>query len=52
MVQDGPIAETREMLGGFFVINVPDLDVAMQWAARFPDRPGVVVEVRPNLAHD
>ena len=35
-----------------YVINVPDLDVAMQWAARFPDRPGVVVEVRPNLAHD
>ena len=52
VVQDGPIAETREMLGGFFVINVPDLDVAMQWAACFPDRPGVVVEVRPNLPHD
>lgn len=52
VVQDGPIAETRELLGGFFVIDVPDLDAAIQWAARFPDRPGVAVEVRPNLPHD
>lgn len=48
-IQDGPIAETREMLGGFFVVDVPDLDTAVQWAARFPDHHGVVVEVRPNL---
>ncbi|MCG2584929.1 YciI family protein [Massilia sp. TS11] len=51
-VQDGPFADTKEQLGGFFIISVPDLDQALDWAARFPQRPGVVVEVRPNLAHD
>jgi len=52
VVQDGPVADTREMLGGFFVVDVPDLDAALKWAARFPDRPGVAVEVRPNLPTD
>ena len=33
---DGPFAETREVLGGFYVIDVPDLDVALDWAARVP----------------
>lgn len=51
-VHDGPFAETRELLGGFFVIDVPDMAAALAWAARFPDRPGVAVEVRPNLPHD
>lgn len=51
-IQDGPILETKEMLGGFFVIDVQDLDSAIHWAARFPDRPGVVVEIRPNLPQD
>jgi len=49
ILHDGPIAETREMLGGFFVVEVPGLDATIQWAARFPDRPGVAIEVRPNL---
>ncbi|WP_250037871.1 YciI family protein [Paractinoplanes maris] len=35
-VVDGPFAETREVLGGFYVIDVPDLDVALDWAARCP----------------
>ncbi|MFC7587268.1 DUF6596 domain-containing protein [Nonomuraea antimicrobica] len=35
-VTDGPFAETREILGGFYVIDVPDLDVALDWAARCP----------------
>ena len=35
-VTDGPFAETREVLGGFYVIDVPDLDVALDWAARCP----------------
>lgn len=51
-VQDGPIAETHEMLGGFFVVDVPDLDSALQWASLFPDHHGVAVEVRPNLPNE
>ncbi|MEV4360453.1 YciI family protein [Nonomuraea sp. NPDC004186] len=47
-VIDGPYAETREVLGGFYVIDVPDLDVALDWAARCPGaRGGGSVVVRP-----
>lgn len=48
-VQDGPYADTKEQLGGFFIVDVPDLDTAMEWAARLPRSPGRVFEVRPNL---
>lgn len=48
-VQDGPYAETKEQLGGYYLINVPDLDTALEWAARIPAAPGSVIEVRPNL---
>ncbi len=47
LVQDGPFADTKEQLGGFFIINVADLDAALDWAARCPLAPGGVVEVRP-----
>jgi hypothetical protein len=47
-VTDGPFAETREILGGFYVIDVPDLDVALDWAARCPGSRGSgSVVVRP-----
>ncbi|GLZ41946.1 YciI family protein [Actinokineospora sp. NBRC 105648] len=47
-VTDGPFAETREVLGGFYVIDVPDLDVALDWAARCPGARGSgSVVVRP-----
>jgi hypothetical protein len=47
-VTDGPFAETREVLGGVYVIDVPDLDVALDWAARCPgSHGGGTVEVRP-----
>lgn len=49
LVQDGPYADTKEQLGGFFIINVPDLDTALDWAARCPRAAGRVFEVRPNL---
>jgi hypothetical protein len=49
LVQDGPYAATKEQLGGLFIINVPDLDTALEWAARYPAGPGGLVEVRPNL---
>lgn len=49
LIQDGPYAEAKEQLAGFFIINVPDLDRALEWAARYPLTPGGSVEVRPNL---
>jgi hypothetical protein len=46
-VLDGPYADTKEQLGGFHVIEVPDLDSALAWAARSPTALHGVVEVRP-----
>lgn len=46
-VQDGPFADTKEQLGGYFVIDVPDLDSALEWAARAPCASTGGVEVRP-----
>jgi hypothetical protein len=46
-VQDGPFADTKEQLGGYFVIEVPDLDTALEWAARAPCASTGGVEVRP-----
>jgi hypothetical protein len=49
-VQDGPYAEAKEQLGGYYVIDVPDLDKALEWAARAPAASSGAVEVRPHLA--
>jgi hypothetical protein len=49
-VQDGPFPDTKEQLGGFFLIDVPDLDAALSWAARCPAASRCAVEVRPVLA--
>ena len=49
-VQDGPFADTKEALGGYFVIEVPDLDAALGWAAKAPCVHDGSVEVRPVLA--
>lgn len=46
-VTDGPFAETREVLGGYYVIDVPNLDVALDWAARCPGARAGSIEVRP-----
>jgi hypothetical protein len=46
-VLDGPYADTKEQLGGFHIIDVPDLDAAIAWAARSPTALHGVVEVRP-----
>jgi hypothetical protein len=45
-VTDGPFAETREQLGGFYVIECEDVDEAYRWAKDVPQSPGLVVEVR------
>jgi hypothetical protein len=44
---DGPFAETKEQLGGFWIINAPDLDAALDWAAKGSEACGGSVEVRP-----
>jgi hypothetical protein len=49
VVQDGPYADAKEQLGGYFVIEVPDLDAALEWAARAPSATTASVEVRPVL---
>lgn len=52
-IQDGPFVDTKEQLAGFFLIEVPDLDKALEWAARCPSvARGGTVEVRPALEQD
>jgi hypothetical protein len=46
-VIDGPYAEAKEQLGGYHIIDVPDLDTALAWAARCPSASRGAVEVRP-----
>ncbi|MEN3375371.1 MAG: hypothetical protein V7604_726 [Hyphomicrobiales bacterium] len=46
-VLDGPYAETKEQLGGYYMIDVPDLDAALSWAARCPGAAAGTMEVRP-----
>jgi len=46
-VLDGPFAETKEQFGGFYLIDVPDLDAALAWARRHPAAAYGAVEVRP-----
>jgi hypothetical protein len=49
-VLDGPYAETKEQLGGYYLIDVPDLDAALSWAARCPGAASGTIEVRPIWA--
>ena len=46
-VLDGPYVDSKEQLGGYFLIDVPDLDAALSWASRCPAVNHGVVEVRP-----
>ena len=46
-VTDGPFAETKEQLGGFYLIDVPNLEAALDWAARCPSAHDGSIEVRP-----
>ena len=49
LVQDGPFADAKEQLGGYFVIEVDNFDAALEWAARSPSMTEGGVEVRPVL---
>jgi hypothetical protein len=52
LTTDGPFAETKEQLGGFYMIEAKDLDEAIDWAARMPHLGGGSVEVRPIMEFD
>lgn len=49
---DGPFAETREHLGGYYVVDVPDLDGALKYAALIPSASFGTVEVRPLMDYN
>jgi len=51
IVSDGPFAETKEQLGGYYLLDCKDLDDALAWAKRLP-MPGGSVEVRPVMDYE
>jgi len=52
IITDGPFAETREYLGGYYILDLPDLDTAIDWAARCPGAKYGRIEVRPIQQFD
>jgi hypothetical protein len=51
-VTDGPFAETKEQLGGFYVLDCRDLDEAIEWAAKIPGSQIGSIEIRPVMVFD
>jgi hypothetical protein len=51
IVSDGPFAETKEQLGGYYLLDCKDLDDALVWAKKIP-MPGGTVEVRPVMDYE
>ena len=52
LLTDGPFAETREQLGGYYLLDCADLDEANRWAAKIPDAANGAVEVRPVMDYE
>ncbi len=48
-ITDGPFAETKEVLGGYYLLDCKDLDEALKWAAKIPTATYGTIEVRPVL---
>ena len=46
-MQDGPYADTKEQLAGYYILDTPDLDSALDWAANCPGAADGILEVRP-----
>jgi hypothetical protein len=46
-LHDGPYAETREQLAGYYLVEAPDLDAAIAWGKKIPGGPHYSIEVRP-----
>jgi len=49
IITDGPFAESKEWIGGFWIIEAPDLDAALVWASKVTDAIDTPIEVRPFL---
>ena len=49
LVTDGPFAETKEQLGGYYLLECKDLDEAIEWAARIPGAQTGTIEIRPIM---
>jgi hypothetical protein len=49
ITMDGPFAETKEQLGGFYILECKDLDEAIKWAAKIPDASRGTIELRPVI---
>jgi hypothetical protein len=49
IVTDGPFTETKEQLGGYYLLDCPDLDTALDWASKMPNLDRNTVEVRPLM---
>lgn len=49
---DGPFAETKEQLGGYYLLECKDLDEALHWAAKIPSARYGTIEVRPVMVFD
>jgi hypothetical protein len=52
LVTDGPFAETKEQLGGYYVLDVPNLDEAIKWAQKCPGAEHGTIELRPIMEFD
>ena len=52
LLSDGPFAETKEQLGGFYLLECKDLDEAIEWAAKIPAAQQGTIEVRPVIIYD
>jgi hypothetical protein len=52
VVTDGPYAETKEQLGGYYVLDVPSIDEALEWAAKIPSAKWGTIELRPVMVLD
>ena len=52
LTTDGPFAETKEQLGGYYLVNVGSLDEALEWAAKIPGARHGSIEVRPVMVFD
>jgi hypothetical protein len=52
LLTDGPFAETREALAGFYLLDCADLDEANAWAAKIPDAANGAIEVRPIMDYE
>jgi hypothetical protein len=51
VLTDGPFAETKEQVGGFYTIECKDLDEAIEWAAKMPTAEGFLTEIRPVMEY-